>query len=148
MVLNQIEIGSFSTGAIDPLIVLVSGGHTTVSAYGGNYWRIFGETEDITLENIEIVDYWLEDNHDPALVAQEIGEKWLPKLLELSDEHSLKIATKLIKLLYKVKFIEQEFNGKIDREAKLRFDNYIAKIPKSKASGILHTKYKRKKKFE
>jgi N6-L-threonylcarbamoyladenine synthase len=50
--IGHIEIASFSTGASDPLIVLVSGGHTTISAYGGNYWRIFGETEDITLGNL------------------------------------------------------------------------------------------------
>lgn len=96
------------------------------------WWRFskiipYIPSEAIALENIEIVDYWLEDKFDPALVAQEIGIKWLPNLLKLSDEHSLKISTKLLKLLYKVKFIEQEFNGKIDREAKLRFDSHTAK---------------------
>lgn len=81
----------------------------------------------ITLENIEIIDYWLEDKYDTDLVAQEIGKKWLLKLLELGDEHSLKVASELLKLLYKVRLIEKEFNGKIDREAKLRFDVYTAK---------------------
>jgi glycoprotease/Kae1 family metallohydrolase len=33
-------------------VVLVSGGHTTVTAFAGNRWRIFGETEDITLGNL------------------------------------------------------------------------------------------------
>jgi len=96
------------------------------------WWR-FSEiipyipSDAITLENIEIIDYWLEDKYDPALVAEEIGVKWLPKLLESDDEKSLKIASKLLKLLYQVKLIEREFNGKIDHEAKFRFDNYIAK---------------------
>jgi len=83
-------------------------------------------SEEIPLENIEIVDYWLEDKYDPSLVAEEIGVKWLPKLLELGDKNSLKIASKLLKLLYQVKLIEQEFNGIINREAKFRFDSYTA----------------------
>lgn len=48
----HIEIASLTTGAVDPLVVLVSGGHTAISAYGGGYWRVFGETEDITLGNL------------------------------------------------------------------------------------------------
>jgi N6-L-threonylcarbamoyladenine synthase len=50
--IGHIEIASYSTGATDPLVALVSGGHTTISAYGGHYWRVFGETEDITLGNL------------------------------------------------------------------------------------------------
>jgi hypothetical protein len=108
--------------------------HARVNNYNNyrTWWR-FSEiisyipSEAINLEDIEIIDYWLEDKSGSDLVAQEIGEKWLPKLLKLSDGHSLKIATKLIKLLYKVIFVEQKFNEKINCEAKLRFDNYIAK---------------------
>lgn len=108
--------------------------HARVNNYNNyrTWWR-FSEiisyipSEAISLEDIEIVDYWLEDKPGSDLVAQEIGEKWLPKLLKLSDDHSLKIATKLIKLLYKVIFVEQKSYEKIIGEAKLRFDNYIAK---------------------
>jgi len=50
--IGHIEIASLTTGAVDPLVVLVSGGHTTISAYGDEYWRVFGETEDITLGNL------------------------------------------------------------------------------------------------
>jgi len=108
--------------------------HAKINKYSNyrTWWR-FSEIisyippEAISLEEIEIVDYWLDDKYDRDLVAQEIGEKWLPKLLELSDDHSLKIVTKLLTLLYKVIFVERKFNEKIIREAKLRFDNYIAK---------------------
>jgi N6-L-threonylcarbamoyladenine synthase len=48
----HIEIAAQMTGASDPLVVLVSGGHTTVTAFAGGRWRIFGETEDITLGNL------------------------------------------------------------------------------------------------
>jgi len=50
--LAHIEIGSLTTGARDPLVVLVSGGHTAIAAYAERRWRIYGETEDITLGNL------------------------------------------------------------------------------------------------
>jgi N6-L-threonylcarbamoyladenine synthase len=50
--IGHIEIASLTTGVKDPLVLLVSGGHTTITAYGGGRWRIFGETEDITLGNL------------------------------------------------------------------------------------------------
>jgi N6-L-threonylcarbamoyladenine synthase len=50
--IGHIEIGTLTTGAKDPLVVLVSGGHTAIAAFSGGRWRIFGETEDITLGNL------------------------------------------------------------------------------------------------
>jgi len=40
------------TGAEDPLVLLVSGGHTSIAAFGDGFWRVYGETEDITLGNL------------------------------------------------------------------------------------------------
>jgi N6-L-threonylcarbamoyladenine synthase len=48
----HIEIGLLTTGLSDPLVVLVSGGHTTVTFFSKGRWRVFGETEDITLGNL------------------------------------------------------------------------------------------------
>lgn len=50
--IGHIEIGTLTTGATDPLVVLVSGGHTAIAAFSGGRWRIFGETEDITIGNL------------------------------------------------------------------------------------------------
>ncbi len=50
--IGHIEIGTLTTGARDPLVVLVSGGHTAILAFSGGKWRVFGETEDITLGNL------------------------------------------------------------------------------------------------
>jgi glycoprotease/Kae1 family metallohydrolase len=50
--IGHIEIGTLTTGARDPLVVLVSGGHTAILAFSGDKWRVFGETEDITLGNL------------------------------------------------------------------------------------------------
>jgi N6-L-threonylcarbamoyladenine synthase len=50
--IGHIEIATLTTGAKDPLVVLVSGGHTCITAFAEGRWRIFGETEDITLGNL------------------------------------------------------------------------------------------------
>lgn len=47
--LGHVELGSMLTGASDPLVLLVSGGHTMIIAFSGNRWRVFGETLDITI---------------------------------------------------------------------------------------------------
>ena len=47
--IGHIELGKMLTGAKDPLVLLVSGGHTMLAAFKNKKWRIFGETLDITL---------------------------------------------------------------------------------------------------
>jgi N6-L-threonylcarbamoyladenine synthase len=46
---GHIELGCLFTGAKDPIVLLVSGGHTMVIAYSGGRWRVLGETLDLTL---------------------------------------------------------------------------------------------------
>ncbi|MBU4445311.1 hypothetical protein KJ656_09545 [bacterium] len=82
--------------------------------------------EAISLDQVDIVDYWLDDKYERDLVAQKIGEKWLPKLLETSDDHNLQIASKLLTFLYKVIFVEQKFGERLKRESTLRIDKYHA----------------------
>jgi N6-L-threonylcarbamoyladenine synthase len=50
--IGHIEIGTLTSGSRDPLVVLLSGGHTTIAAFASRRWRIYGETEDITLGNL------------------------------------------------------------------------------------------------
>jgi len=47
--IGHIELGKLLTGAKDPLVLLVSGGHTMILAFMEKQWRVFGETLDITL---------------------------------------------------------------------------------------------------
>ncbi|HET6458275.1 MAG TPA: KEOPS complex N(6)-L-threonylcarbamoyladenine synthase Kae1 [Nitrosopumilaceae archaeon] len=47
--LGHIDLGKMLTGAKDPLVLLVSGGHTMILAFLSKKWRVFGETLDITL---------------------------------------------------------------------------------------------------
>jgi len=80
----------------------------------------------ITIENIDIVDYWLDDKYERGLVAQVIGKKWLPRLLQVNEAHALQLSSKIIKLLYKVIFVERKYGEKGKQEASLRFDYYHA----------------------
>ena len=47
--LGHIELGAMLTGTSDPLVLLVSGGHTMILAFSHGRWRVFGETLDITI---------------------------------------------------------------------------------------------------
>ena len=47
--IGHIELGKMLTGAKNPLVLLVSGGHTMLLAFSDKKWRVFGETLDITL---------------------------------------------------------------------------------------------------
>jgi N6-L-threonylcarbamoyladenine synthase len=47
--IGHIELGKLLTGSKDPLVLLVSGGHTMLVAFKKKKWRVFGETLDITL---------------------------------------------------------------------------------------------------
>ena len=47
--IGHIELGKLLTGAKNPLVLLVSGGHTMLLAFMMKKWRVFGETLDSTL---------------------------------------------------------------------------------------------------
>lgn len=47
--IGHIELGCLLTGAKDPVVLLVSGGHTMILAYSGRRWRVLGESLDLTL---------------------------------------------------------------------------------------------------
>jgi len=46
---GHIELGCLLADARDPVVLLVSGGHTMVIAFSGGRWRVLGETLDLTL---------------------------------------------------------------------------------------------------
>lgn len=47
--LGHVELGIMMTGARDPLVLLISGGHTMILTFSKKRWRVFGETLDITI---------------------------------------------------------------------------------------------------
>lgn len=50
-IVAHIEMGKLSTGAKDPLILILSGGTTQILALAEGRYRVFGETLDITIAN-------------------------------------------------------------------------------------------------
>lgn len=47
--IGHIELGKFLCKLNDPLVLIVSGGHTALTAQVGRIWKVFGETLDLTL---------------------------------------------------------------------------------------------------
>lgn len=104
--IGHIEIGILTTGATDPLVVLVSGGHTAIAAFSGGRWRIFGETEDITIGNL--YDMFAREINLPSPAGQQI-------------EKLTRYASKFIPLPYVVKGNDVSYSGLLTASlAKLR----------------------------
>jgi N6-L-threonylcarbamoyladenine synthase len=104
--IGHIEIGSLTTGAKDPLVVLVSGGHTAITAFAGGQWRIFGETEDITLGNL--YDMFAREIHLPSPAG--------PQIESLADK-----SRNFVSLPYVVKGNDVSYSGLLTASlAKLR----------------------------
>jgi len=92
----HLDIAISITKAHDPLAVLVSGGHTSILVHVGKRWRVYGETQDITLGNL--LDMFAREAKLPS-----------PGGLSVSRE-----ATKgenLIKLPYTVKGNDVAYSG-------------------------------------
>lgn len=110
--IGHIEIACLTTGAVDPLVILVSGGHTTVSAFGDGYWRVFGETEDITLGNLLDVFAREAELSSPGGPAVEIlakrGKKYLglPYVVKGNDVSYSGILTAATKMLKRGETLE------------------------------------------
>ena len=80
----------------------------------------------IKLDDVEIVEYWLDDKFERGLVAEEIGQKWIHQLLESNNIFSLPLALRLLSYLFKVVLNERKLGKSVDREPSLRFDYYYA----------------------
>jgi len=92
----HLDIAMSITKARDPLAVLVSGGHTSILVHVGKRWRVYGETQDITLGNL--LDMFAREARLPS-----------PGGLSVSRE-ALK-GEKLIKLPYTVKGNDVAYSG-------------------------------------
>jgi len=99
-IVAHIEIGKLMTGAVDPLILILSGGTTQIVALEDRRYRIFGETLDITVANCLDVFAREVGLTDP-------GKPWLgPKFDEAASKGS-----RYIPLPYTVKGMDLQFSG-------------------------------------
>ena len=70
------------------------------------WWKFAEIISDIPIEYVKTVDldtfdYWLDDPIDTSLVGEAIGTKWLPSLLDRSDDHAQELAIKLVSMLFR-----------------------------------------------
>ena len=100
----HIEIGRLTTGAKDPVVLYLSGGNTQVIAFENGRYRVFGETEDISIGNL--IDVF----------AREVGLEMPggPKIEQLAKE-----GKKYIRLPYSVKGMDISFSGMLTALKKL-----------------------------
>jgi len=101
---GHIELGKMLTGAKDPLVLLVSGGHTMILALLSKKWRVFGETLDITLGQL------LDQIGRHAGFASPCG----PKIEEIASKSSTYVS-----LPYVVKGNDVSFSGLLSATKKI-----------------------------
>ena len=88
-------------------------------------WRRFAEilavfpSNQIQVDKLNVIDYWLYDRFDCGMVADVIGNNWLYRLLKETNEHSCLLASKVLTILFSVEFQENEYAGRSKWEAKL-----------------------------
>ena len=92
----HLEIGRFTTGAEDPVMLYVSGGNTQVISYSSGRYRVFGETLDIGIGNM--LDKLGREMNLPFPGG--------PKIEKLA-----KMGKKYIPLPYSVKGMDVSFSG-------------------------------------
>lgn len=112
--IGHIELGSALTGASDPLVLLVSGGHTMILAFLEKRWRVFGETLDITIGQ-------LLDQFGRAMgFGSPCGGRIEKLAMESSGEY--------LHLPYVVKGNDVSFSGILTAAIKLALDKSISDV--------------------
>ena len=128
-------VGQLAIDFAPRFMEIITGATAHAKANGfSNYhvWWQFAEvlsqipTKLILPEHLDVVDYWLDDKYDRELVTEVIGERWLPRLLEESNQQSLTLAHRLLEVLFNVSFDTEEIAGRARKKAYLRFDYHRA----------------------
>ncbi len=81
----------------------------------------------INIDDLVLIDYWLDDPFDKILIAEELGDKWLFILLDNADTHNTNLALKLIDKLYKIKPEKKNIGASNGITFFLRFDHHHAR---------------------
>lgn len=81
----------------------------------------------IALDDLALVDYWLDDLYERGLVAESLGEHWLTSLLDRDENHCRAISMRLLEILYETRFIEEQRGASNRKKAVLRIDSWHAK---------------------
>lgn len=112
--IGHIELGAALTGASDPLVLLVSGGHTMILAFLEKRWRVFGETLDITIGQL------LDQFGRTMGFASPCGGR--------IEELARKSSGEYLDLPYVVKGNDVSFSGMLTAAIKLVSNNSVADV--------------------
>ena len=95
----------------------------------GKFAQIISNTPSKYLRKVDldIVDYWLDDPYDTTLVGKTIGTRWLPSLLKQGDQHSQKLALKLVSLLFEVKLDPEAISSIGSNAVSVRIKSYLGR---------------------
>lgn len=129
--LNDIKNEKYSEKFFQIIVIATNYAQKNTFSNYRTWWRfaqIISQIpyQSIPIEEIDIIDYWLDDKYNSSLVASVIGEEWLPSLLQNNDDYALQLSAKIIDILYKVIFTESKYGKKDKQKASFRFDNYQA----------------------
>ncbi|MBM3897802.1 MAG: N(6)-L-threonylcarbamoyladenine synthase Kae1 [Thaumarchaeota archaeon] len=112
--IGHIELGCLLSGAKDPVVLLVSGGHTMIVACHSKRWRVFGETLDITVG--QLIDQFGRE----AGMSSPAGPQ-IENLAKVSNEYTY--------LPYSVKGNDVSLSGVITSVKKMMHDgNNVSKL--------------------
>ncbi len=100
----HLDIAISAGKAHDPLAILVSGGHTTIAVHLGKRWKVYGETQDITLGN---------------LMDMFAREAKLPAPGGMSVEAKARESNALLRLPYTVKGNDVAYSGLLTAAVRL-----------------------------
>jgi len=92
----HLDIAMSMAKSLNPLAVLVSGGHTSILVHVGRRWRVYGETQDITLGNL--LDMFAREAKLPSPGGLSVGREAMK-------------GQSLIKLPYTVKGNDVAYSG-------------------------------------
>ena len=81
----------------------------------------------IRLDDVIIVDYWLDDFYERGFVAENLGAHWLINLLDRGNGDCRAISMSLLEILYKIRMVEKQYGASNKRKPVLRFDDWHAK---------------------
>ncbi|HKU52884.1 MAG TPA: hypothetical protein VJQ25_10485, partial [Nitrospira sp.] len=80
----------------------------------------------VSIRDIDLVDFWLDDPYDRSLVGTEVGAKWLVTLLDEDDKHSGQLALRLVDVLFKTTPPPKTSSARSSRRGLFRFDEWHA----------------------
>lgn len=80
----------------------------------------------INAYDMDLCAYWLKDPFDRMLVGDELGNHFLPKLLEEKTDHSFNLSLKLVEALTQLRWVEKQQGVKKELEPILYIEDWHA----------------------